>query len=97
MDRMSNRRSACPDSVDPMTEMGQPVQALQDMSGLPSLATELRTSEDVSNVPKTVVTGSFDYLVGCCQQLRRDFEAERFHHLQINHHLELGRLNNRQI
>jgi hypothetical protein len=34
------------------------------MSGLPPIATELRTSPEVGFVPKAEVTKSFDHLVG---------------------------------
>ena len=38
-----------------------------------------------------------DHLVGEREQLRRNFEAKRLRGLQIDHKLELGRLNDREI
>ena len=40
---------------------------------------------------------SLDHLVGQCQQLVGDFEAERLRGLEVDHELELCRQHNRQI
>jgi hypothetical protein len=82
-----------------MSQMGQslPVQALRATSGLPPLATELRTSRDVSNVPATdsctaAIGNLLDQLVGAQDEVRRDLEADFLCGYQIDDKLELARL-----
>jgi len=64
------------------------------MSAVPLMATEERTSPDVSNVPTPDMISLLDYLVGAVQHRWRDFEAKRFGGLEIDHQLECGRLLN---
>jgi hypothetical protein len=42
-------------------------------------------------------TRLFDHLVGDCEELRRDFEAERVSGSRIDDELDFGGLRNRQI
>jgi hypothetical protein len=42
-------------------------------------------------------TSLFDHLVGKCEQLVGDGQAERLRGGEIEHELELGRLNHRQV
>jgi hypothetical protein len=39
----------------------------------------------------------FDHLIGAREHRRRNFEAERFGRLEVDHQLEFGRLFDRQI
>src|SRR5262245_21896592 len=73
------------------------------MSALPPIATDERTSRDVSNVPipdsctATKTTSLFDHLIGGSEQCRRDFEAERLGGRKVYDEIELGRLLDRHF
>jgi hypothetical protein len=44
-----------------------------------------------------MIASLFDHVVGQCQQLVGDFEAERPRGLEIDHQLEFGGLDDRQV
>src|SRR5258707_11847715 len=71
--------------------------AARAMSGLPPLATELRTSRDVSNVPNSEVAILFDHLVSLGKQGLWHGETERLCSVQIDDQFELGRQLHRQV
>jgi hypothetical protein len=66
------------------------------MSGLPPLATELRTFQIGRFVPKPAVSDRskaaslFDDFVGATDQRKRDGEAERLGSLEIDDQLDFG-------
>ena len=70
-----------------MSEKGpsQPNWAVRATSDLhPLVATAERTSQDVSNVPKTEVAISFERRVGTREQRQWDFDTQPFGSLEVD-------------
>src|SRR5712692_4911554 len=83
-----------------MSELGQkrPKGDVRVESGLPQTADIRLRGWQVSSVPRAeVIHRLLDHFVGEREQRRRDFEAERFRGFEVDHELELGGLNYRQV
>ena len=67
------------------------------MSGLPPIATKLRTSLLVRSVPNPEVPTALDDLVGVAHLRKRHRQSQRFGGLEIDEQLNSGRLVNWQV
>src|SRR2546421_2593305 len=73
------------------------------MSAMPPIATEMIRLGELTRCATTGYEQSqqtrslFDHLVGASKQRRRHFEAARLRGIHVNHQLEFGRLNDRQV
>jgi len=67
------------------------------MSALPSIATKLRTSHEVADVPEATSQALFDHFVRSGEQFIWNGDAERLGGLEIYHKLKRRRLLDRQV
>ena len=57
----------------------------------------VQNDRDVRFVPKADIVHLFDHLIGCGEELRTDFKAQRLRRLEINREIKFGGSHDRQF